>query len=75
MEPETVTVPLHTYTPLQGPKHIRILILEPSLDPALPLHFTFKQASLADCGGQYEAISYTGIDFFQPNVDYTGSRL
>ncbi|CAI6338856.1 unnamed protein product [Periconia digitata] len=51
--------PLHVYSPLQGPAHIRILVLEPSLDPTLPLHFSFNQASIRECEGEYEALSYT----------------
>ncbi|ORY06039.1 heterokaryon incompatibility protein-domain-containing protein [Clohesyomyces aquaticus] len=49
----------HSYTPLKSTQHIRIIILEPSLDPNAPLDFSFHQASLPDLEAQYEAISYT----------------
>ncbi|KAF2648158.1 HET-domain-containing protein, partial [Lophiostoma macrostomum CBS 122681] len=48
----------HTYEALSSPDHIRVIILEPSLDCSAPLQFSFHQASLGDLEAQYEAISY-----------------
>ncbi|KAF2003415.1 HET-domain-containing protein, partial [Amniculicola lignicola CBS 123094] len=51
--------PPHQYQPLQSAKHIRIIILEPSIDPTSPLVFSFDQDNLTNLAGQYEALSYT----------------
>ncbi|KAF2001028.1 hypothetical protein P154DRAFT_186686 [Amniculicola lignicola CBS 123094] len=49
----------HIYAPLKSPDHIRIIILEPSVDPTTPIRFTFHQDTLESLEGGYEAISYT----------------
>jgi hypothetical protein len=49
---------VHTYERLVSPKHIRIIILEPSSDPSSDLRFSFHQGSLDELEDGYETISY-----------------
>lgn len=48
----------HTYTALDSPSHIRIIILQPSLEPSSDLHISFHQGSLEELEDDYEAVSY-----------------
>lgn len=50
---------LHSYIPLSGPNHIRLIRLEPSLHVEGPLRFSFITGDLLDFQDQYEAVSYT----------------
>ena len=49
----------HAYEPLQGPDHIRLLILHPASSTNAPLHVTFQQGKLWELQNHYEAVSYT----------------
>ena len=75
--PTTYQSSLHLYQGLKEPTHIRIMTLKPSLDPESPLHFSFRQASLVEVVGKYEAVSYT---WGEPNFTHSlycedGARL
>jgi hypothetical protein len=50
---------IHTYEPLPGPNHIRLISLEPALGSTEPLRFDFHVADVKDSDEEYEAISYT----------------
>ena len=49
----------YEYTPLASPTHIRVIRLEPSLEPSAPLQFSFLEGDVEDLQHKYEAISYT----------------
>jgi hypothetical protein len=57
----------HIYASLVGPENIRLLVLEPATDLNAPLHFSFREGSLEELEGQYEAISYT---WGEPDLTY-----
>ena len=69
--------PTHQYTPLEGARHIRIIVLEPARDQSAPLNFSFRQASLAELEDKYEAISYTWgkPNLIIPALVQDGTRL
>lgn len=48
----------YTYTPLESPRHIRVIDLRPSAIYAAPLRFSFAHIELSQARGSYEAISY-----------------
>jgi hypothetical protein len=50
---------MHTYIPLAEANGIRLMHLEPALDPHAPLRFAFTHAHVTDLATEYEAISYT----------------
>ncbi|KAF2106327.1 heterokaryon incompatibility protein-domain-containing protein [Lophiotrema nucula] len=49
----------HIFKALPSRSHIRVMILEPSGDPASTLRFLFHEDLLSNLEGRYEAISYT----------------
>ncbi|KAF2024921.1 HET-domain-containing protein [Setomelanomma holmii] len=65
----TAKVDAYVYQPLHSPQHIRLMTLQPSLDPAGHLFFSFSQAHCEDVEGEYEALSYTwGEPRFEHNL-------
>ncbi|KAH6848479.1 heterokaryon incompatibility protein-domain-containing protein, partial [Alternaria rosae] len=49
----------HSYAALEGPEHIRLLVLHPALSKDAPLRVDFVSSTLENLEGRYDAISYT----------------
>ena len=48
----------YMYAPLKYAHDIRIMVLQPAVDPSDPLRISFRQGSIDDFEAKYEAISY-----------------
>jgi hypothetical protein len=53
------SISTHVYRALEGPEHIRLILLHPALSKDAPLRINFLSSTLEDLEGRYEAISYT----------------
>ncbi|CAN9411980.1 unnamed protein product [Alternaria alternata] len=49
----------YVYQTLEGPEHIRLIVLHPALSNDAPLRIDFVSSTLEDLEGRYDAISYT----------------
>jgi hypothetical protein len=66
-QPDQPSISTHVYQALEGPEHIRLILLYPALSKDAPLRIKFLSSILKDLEGRYEAISYT---WGQPILDF-----